>query len=202
MNLQPNWTASSQNRYEYLMRVRAMSIPDVYQTYHYYQESGQKKKAKELVKALCYWHLKIFAKFFFAHYVPADYGRHHYEIFQSLPHASVGRKVNILAPRGSAKSTLKAIIFPIYRVCYTDYDEKLECEGHQRERFIIIVSKSYDMAESRIKSIQSELENNERLRDHFGDLTSKNWGVKSLETHNGVRIRAIGRGGQIRGSLV
>ena len=201
MNLPPNWTASPQDRYEYLMYVKVMSIPDVYEAYNYYRELGQKEKAKDLIKAAGYWHLKLFTKFYLLHYAPAKYATHHYEIFQTLPHGSVGQKVNILAPRGSAKSTLKAIIFPIYRVCYTDYDERLECEGHQRERFIIIVSKSYDMAESRIKSIQSELENNELLRDHFGDLTSTNWGVKSLETHNGVRIRAIGRGGQIRGSL-
>ena len=154
-----------------------------------------------LIKAAGYWHLKLFTKFYLSHYVPVKYAKHHYEIFETLPHGSVGRKVNILAPRGSAKSTLKAVIFPIYRVCYTRYDEILESEGHQRERFIVIVSKSYDMAESRIKSIQSELKYNDLIREHFGDLTSGNWGVKSLETSNGVRIRAIGRGGQIRGSL-
>ncbi len=129
------------------------------------------------------------------------FGRHHYEIFDALPHGTKGKKVNILAPRGSAKSTLMARIFPIYKICYAAYDEILQSVGHKRERFIVIVSLSYDIAVSHLKAIQSELELNDLLREHFGDLTSKNWGIKSLETRNGIRIRAVGRGGQIRGSL-
>ena len=186
---------------ECLLNVKMMSESYFWGTYYKRIKEGNLEAARRLLKARCYWYPAKFAKIYLTHYVPAEYARHHYDLFEALPHGALGKKVNILAPRGSAKSTLMAVIFPIYRICYTEYDEIMESEGYRRERFILILSKSYLMAESRIKSIQSELENNEILRNHFGDLTSTNWGVKSLETHNGVRIRAIGRGGQIRGSL-
>lgn len=158
-------------------------------------------EAENLIRAACYWDLALFAKYYLGHYVSEPFGKHHFEIFEALPHGSKGKKVNILAPRGSAKSTLMARIFPIYKICYAAYDEILAAEGHKREHFIVIVSLSYDIAVSHLKAIQSELEMNDLLREHFGDLTSKNWGIKSLETRNGIRIRAVGRGGQIRGSL-
>ena len=182
----------------FLMKVRMMPSAKIYQTYQILTKSHP-EKYKQLIKAEAYWNLPFFAKFFLSHYVPIDFARHHYELFRALPHGARGRKVNVLAPRGSAKSTLMAVILPLHRICYVDYDEAM---GYSPERFIIIVSKSYQMAESRVKSIQAELESNDKLHEFFGDLTGKkHWGVKSLVTANGVQLEPKGRGGQIRGSL-
>ena len=159
------------------------------------------KEMKKAMKGLSYWSIKVFASFYLEAYVPIKFARHHYELFDILPHGSEGKKVNVLAPRGSAKSTLMAILYPLYRICYADFDELLEADGHRREHFIIICSKSYEMAESRVKAIQFELETNDAIREDFGDLKSNKWGIKSLVTANGVRVRPVGRGGQIRGSL-
>ena len=69
------------------------------------------------------WYPDKFAKIYLNHYVPARYARHHYDLFKALPHGAQGEKANILAPRGSAKLTLMAVIFPIYRICYAKYNE-------------------------------------------------------------------------------
>ncbi len=199
MNMKLNSTVSSRERAcEYLMTVKAMPISETYQIYLQLLKSSP-EKAKNLIKAKCYWNLPLFAKFFLPHFVPVEFARHHFELFRALPHGARGRKVNILAPRGSAKSTIMAVIVPLHRICYVDYDKVM---GYAPERFIIIVSKSYQMAESRVKSIQAELESNEKLRTYFGNFVGKkHWGVKSLVTANGVQLEPKGRGGQIRGSL-
>ena len=195
--MKQNSTASSQQIEESLLKVKETPTETILQNY---QTSWQNlKKAGKLVKAKAYWDIPLFAKFFLPHYVPQPFGRHHLDFFETVPHGTRGEKNNILAPRGSAKSTTMSVILPLHRICYVAYDEAM---GYAPERFIIIVSKSYQMAESRVKSIQAELENNEKLRNHFGNLVGKkHWGVKSLVTANGVQLEPKGRGGQIRGSL-
>ena len=165
------------------------------------EDRCRQEKNRDWIKAACYWHMKAFAKTYLSHYVPVKFARHHEELFHAIPHGARGQKVNVLAPRGSAKSTLMAIIYPMWRICYTEADDLLAELGHKREHFIIICSKSYEMAESRVKAIQFEIETNDLIKQDFGDLQSSKWGIKSLTTSNSVRVRPVGRGGQIRGSL-
>ena len=179
-----------------------MSPPTFAESYRTLKKSGKHRDARQLLKARAYWSPALFAKTFLSHHVAAPFGTHHYQIFNALPHGSIGKKINIVAPRGSAKSTLMTVIYPIYRICYVSYDAVMLSEGHQREHFILIVSKSYNMAAQRVRSIQSEFESNEKLKLYFGELRGqKTWGVQSLVTANGVQITPQGRGGQVRGSL-
>ncbi len=158
--------------------------------------------AKKLVKARGYWSLPFFARFFLHHHVPDPFGQHHHEIFARLTHDMQGKKLNIVAPRGSAKSTIATIIYPIWRVCYAKYDEIMKSKGHHREKFILIISKSHQMAAARVRDIQKELESNDKIISHFGNLRgTRNWGMKSLVTANNIQIVSHGRRGQVRGSL-
>lgn len=154
----------------------------------------------EILKAAGYWRIPIFMKEFLGDYASAPFGRHHHEIFDGIPRGARGRYVNVLAPRGSGKSVTMAVIYPLHRICYRAYDELM---GFEPDPFILIISKSYQMAASRVVSIKQELELNEVLREAFGNLVGKEyWGERRLLTVNGVQVVPLGRGGQIRGSLV
>ena len=100
-----------------------MSGSDFQEIYDKRIEEKNLKAARRLLKTRCYWYPDKFAKIYLNHYVPARYARHHYDLFKALPHGAQGEKANILAPRGSAKLTLMAVIFPIYRICYAKYNE-------------------------------------------------------------------------------
>lgn len=153
----------------------------------------------EVLKACGYWHIHVFMKEFLGEYASAPFARHHHEIFECVARGERGVQRNIIAPRGSGKSALMTIVYPLHRICYKAYDELM---GFVPDTFILILSKSHEMAVSRILSIKAELEVNEVLRAGFGDLVgSESWGIKRLVTSNGVRVTPLGRGGQIRGSL-
>lgn len=143
--------------------------------------------------------MRVFMKEYFPSYCTAPFGRHHDEMFSCIPRGVRGVHRNIAAPRGSAKSTCMVVIYPLHRICYREYDELL---GYKPDDFILILSQTSTMAESRIQSIKQELELNEDLRDTFGDLVgTETWGVRRLLTANDCWIVPLGRGGQIRGSL-
>lgn len=153
----------------------------------------------EILKACGYWHPHVFMKEFLPEYASAPFARHHHEIFGCIERGERGVQRNIVAPRGSGKSALMTIVYPLHRICYRSYDELM---GFVPDTFILILSKSHEMAVSRILSIKAELEVNETLRAGFGDLVgTESWGIKRLVTANGVRVTPLGRGGQIRGSL-
>lgn len=156
--------------------------------------------AATLLKMAGYWHVPVFMKEYFPDYVSAPFARHHHEIFSCIRRGERGVRRNVVAPRGSAKSTCMAVIYPLHRVCYRSYDELL---GYKPDDFILILSKSASMAEQRIQSIKQELELNESLRLAFGDLVGdETWGIKRLLTSNDSWLVPLGRGGQIRGSLM
>ena len=143
--------------------------------------------------------MRVFMRSYFPSYCTAPFGRHHDEMFSCIPRGVRGVKRNIAAPRGSAKSTCMVVIYPLHRICYREYDELL---GYKPDDFILILSQTSTMAESRIQSIKQELELNEDLREAFGDLVGKEtWGVRRLLTANDTWVVPLGRGGQIRGSL-
>lgn len=66
--------------------------------------------------------------------------------------------VVIAAPRGHAKSTILTFLLVLWWICY------------RKKRFVVIVSETASMAESFTGDIRTELEENERLREDFGDL--------------------------------
>lgn len=156
------------------------------------------KEVMSLIEVYGYEHIDYFAKTFLSHYITTDFAPLHLEIFDAIPRGEVGHKKNIIAPRGSAKSTCMAVIYPLHRICYKSYDQMI---GYQPDHFILILSRTYRMAVDRIKAIKYELETNETLQTAFGNLVGKTWGEKEIVTKNGICLKAIGRGGQIRGAL-
>ncbi|OQB15723.1 MAG: Terminase-like family protein [Firmicutes bacterium ADurb.Bin193] len=93
----------------------------------------------------------------------------------------------IATPRGHAKSTNLTFKDTLHSICY----------GYKH--YVIILSDSSDQAEGFLDSIKTELEENEKLREDFGDLTGAVWRNNVIVTKTGVKVEAIGSDKKIRG---
>jgi predicted phage terminase large subunit-like protein len=100
-----------------------------------------------------------------------------------------GTKVNVLGPRGSAKSTLGTLALPLRAA--------LECW----EKYIWIVSDTKFQACAHLENIKAELTENEVLEDAFPDGTGRGlvWRNNSIVLRNDVAIEAFGTGQRVRG---
>lgn len=145
--------------------------------------------------ALAFAHVGVFAKYFLPEYVSAPFGKHHDPLFRAIGRGETGKQMNILAPRGSAKSTCMAVIYPLHCIFFKWAYEKLGMKPHN---FIVIVSKSHTMAKSRVQDIKRKIDIDVRFKEVVGDAT---WGEQRLITDNQIMIVPNSRGGQIRGSL-
>lgn len=158
------------------------------------EEEKEKDRAR-LVLAFSFAHVGVFAKFFMTEYITSRFGKHHDPLFRAIERGEVGKQVNVLAPRGSAKSTCMAVIYPLHCVFFKWAYEKL---GMKPYNFIIIVSKSFTMAKSRIADIKRKIEMDTWFQQFKGEST---WGEQQLLTDNNIMLVPKSRGGQIRGSL-
>ena len=111
-------------------------------------------------------------------------GRH----LDKMTHVS-GTKLNVLGPRGGAKSTIGTLAFPL----------RLALEN--REPYIWIVSDTKHQASAHLENIKTELVDNPRLAADFPRATGKGpvWRSNSIVLRNRVTIEAFGTGQRIRG---
>ena len=139
--------------------------------------------------------IAVFAKLHLSDYTRLPFGVHHKAFFEAIPRGERGQKVNILAPRGSGKSTGITVFYPIhciyYKYLYDEFDMK-------SEKYILILSRSYGNAIDRIKDIKSEIEMRPSLQHLKGDDT---WGEMRSITANDILLVPQSRGGKVRGSL-
>ncbi|MCL2305233.1 MAG: phage terminase large subunit [Planctomycetaceae bacterium] len=100
-----------------------------------------------------------------------------------------GTKLNVLAPRGAAKSTIGTFAYPLR--------EALE----QREPYIWILSDTMSQAHAHLENIKAELIDNRKLRERYPQGTGKGptWRGGSIVLNNGVTIEAFGTGQKLRG---
>ena len=158
------------------------------------EEENEEDRAR-LVLAFSFAHVGVFAAYFATEYITSKFGKHHDPLFRAIGRGEVGKRVNVLAPRGSAKSTCMAVIYPLHCVFFKWAYEKL---GMKPYNFIIICSKSFTMAKSRIADIKRKIEMDTRFQQFKGEST---WGEQQLLTDNNIMLVPKSRGGQIRGSL-
>ena len=114
--------------------------------------------------------IAIFAKMHLPDYTRLPFGKHHKAFFEAIPRGERGQKVNILAPRGSGKSTVITVFYPLHCIYYKYLYEEF---GMKSEKYILILSRSYGNAMDRIKDIKSEIEMRPSLDHLKGDDT---WG--------------------------
>lgn len=145
-------------------------------------------------KRECAESLELFAKTYFPSIFSSDFCELHKEFFASAEDIILHqkRKRNFwvrAAPRGHGKSQVLSFLLPIWCVVY------------KYKRNILILSDTADQAKVFIAAIKVEFEENEVLRQDFGDLVSEEkWAQDKIVTKNRVQIYGRGAGQKLRGN--
>ncbi len=138
--------------------------------------------------------MSLFGRVCFASAFQKEIPPFHYQIYKELLKKSM-RRLLIAAPRGSAKSTLISLIYPLFRVAFKKPDE---------EMFIVIISESQTQSINFLNRIKYHLNKSKAFKLLFGDLsaaTAKRWTAHDIILANGVRILAVGTGQRVRGFI-
>ncbi|MGD0899223.1 MAG: hypothetical protein ABR915_15410 [Thermoguttaceae bacterium] len=100
-----------------------------------------------------------------------------------------GVKLNVLAPRGGAKSTLGTLACPL----------RAALEGW--EPYVWIVSDTRQQACAHLENLKAELLDNERIARDYPEAAGRGpvWRAGAVVLRNGVTIEAFGSGQRLRG---
>lgn len=133
---------------------------------------------------------KFFFYFYFPHYTEFEIAPFHEEIFRITQDTSI-RNVVFCAFRGSAKSTLMALSFPLWAIL-----------GEQQIKYILVLSKTQHKAQTLLQHIKYEMETNELLKRDLGpfQVERNQWSIVSLYIQRyRARITAASAEQSIRG---
>ena len=117
----------------------------------------------------------------------------HYQIADSLMDDNQ-KQVNIIAPRGHAKSSIVGGVYPLYHIM-NDSGAKL----------IVLVSRTQDHAIKLLGTIKDTIEYSESFRQiygYWGQHNAKQWSKTEIELKDGSMIICKGTGQQLRGIKV
>jgi len=151
----------------------------------------KKREAKYWLWLRCATDKELFARYYFAHYCQYPFNELHHDQFTA--HGFGERKIRCAraAPRGSAKSTVEALIEPLHDVCYG------------LEKFIVIFSETDDQANQKLKDIRTEVLTNTRLIDDFGiGFANKRTGETQFTVYcrdHSCLFAGFGSGTEVRG---
>ncbi|MCA9237528.1 MAG: hypothetical protein KDA44_18770 [Planctomycetales bacterium] len=100
-----------------------------------------------------------------------------------------GLKLNVLGPRGAAKSTIGTLCYP------------LRCAVEASEPYIWIVSDTLAQAQTHLENLKTELESNRHLAENYPRACGRGprWRAAAIELGNGVVIESYGTGQSLRG---
>lgn len=141
---------------------------------------------QELAKESHLW----FFLLYMSSYMQYDFAPFHYEMFSFTEDESINL-INIMAFRGSAKSTILSQSFPIWAAT-----------GKLEKKFILLVSQTQTQAKLHLANIKQELETNELMKKDIGPFqeVSDEWSSSSIVIPKyGTRISAISIDQSMRG---
>lgn len=139
-----------------------------------------------LAKKSHFWFFSIYL----GHYIGYPFAPFHHEMFTLTEDINL-RLAVLVAFRGSGKSTLMSLSYPIWAVV-----------GSQQKKFVLIVSQTQAQARLHLSNIKKELETNELLKNDIGPFEeiSDEWGATSIVLSNfGARIAIASTEQSIRG---
>ena len=133
-----------------------------------------------------------FCRTYFPHYLTAPPALLHLWLYDALPALIAdprGRHLALAAPRGEAKSTLTALLFPLWAVLTG------------RKRYVVIVMDALDQALPALEAIKAELDSNPRLARDFPDEVGEGrvWQQRAIVTRQEAKIEVFGSGKRMRG---
>lgn len=131
-----------------------------------------------------------FMHLYFPDYITRETAPFQKEIYNLLEDSSVEMLV-LMAFRGSGKSTIVSLGFPIWAIL-----------GRLQKKYVLITSQTQLQAQQHLKNIRREFEENELLRKDFGPLEeSDEWGNLTLVFPKlGARISAASVEQSVRGT--
>ncbi len=154
------------------------------------EDARQERRKKALDPKTGY---RFFAKTYFPHYLGKPDSKLHDDLMNTvLPGVLFGNgaaREGIIAPRGSAKSTHVACIFPIHALVA------------ERKNYICLVMDAFEQAAVAIEAIKAELEFNPRLAYDFPEIVGAGrvWREGMIVTQGNVKIEGFGTGKKVRG---
>ena len=123
-----------------------------------------------------------------------ELSKDHYELWQLANKTFIEDlydKVNIVCPRGFAKTTIFDLAISIWLVCY------------KKSTFTLLGAKREDDATQFIDSIKGVFNKNKKIISNFGKLIDKKKfkvNASEIEFTNGCYLRAMGSGTSVRGA--
>jgi len=117
----------------------------------------------------------------------------HYQIADVLMDSD-SKQVNIIAPRGHAKSSIVGGVYPLYHILH-----------HEGKKLIVLVSRTQDHAIKLLGTIKDTLDYSQELRaiyGYWGQHSAKTWSKSEVELKDGSMIICKGTGQQLRGIKV
>lgn len=146
----------------------------------------------DLVYWRCATDIYLFAVTFFPHYCEYPFNDFHFDQFKEYEYGERAVRRSDAAPRGYAKSAIKALFKPIHDVCY------------KLERFIVIASNTEPQSVQKLKDIAAEFFDNDDLIRIYGRFvkTKSVGSTDFISNNNGFKTRflAVGSKKEIRGA--
>ncbi len=159
--------------------------------YFFFDLVEKHRENRRQTQHLAVQNLLDWARYFLPHHFSHTPSKMHRWLSEQLEEAKTnrGRKINLLAPRGAAKSTVATLAYPLR--------ELLEC----REPYVWIVSDTMSQAHTHLENIKCELIENARIASRYPDACGKGpvWRNGAVVLKNGMAIEAYGTGQRLRG---
>lgn len=138
------------------------------------EELEQIKKKRSIRKMLAkkshFWFFTIYL----SDYIDYSFAPFHHEMFQ-VSEDQILSLATIVAFRGSGKSTLMSLSYPIWSII-----------GSQQKKFVLILGQTHNQARQHLTNIKRELETNQLLKADIGPFQefSDEWGSTSIVLSN------------------
>lgn len=135
---------------------------------------------------------RFFCETYFPHYLKKQPSELHLELFDRLPKMiahPTGVKLNLIAPRASAKSTHISLMFPLW------------CIVNAHKHYIGLIMDAWEQAAEMLEALKAECEVNPRLAYDYPKIMGKGrtWREGKIITRNNIMMEAFGTGKKIRG---
>tara|TARA_R100000664_G_scaffold18126_1_gene27117 strand:- start:1469 stop:2959 length:1491 start_codon:yes stop_codon:yes gene_type:complete len=135
----------------------------------------------------------LFGKICMSNMFAVNSPKFHYEIAEQLLNPDK-KQINIVAPRGHAKSSIVGGIFPLHHLMYG--------EG---QKLVVLVSRTQDHAVKLLGLLKDTMDYSEAFRSIFGywgQHSARSWSKSEIELKDGSMVICKGTGQQLRGIKV
>ena len=136
-----------------------------------------------------------FCEIYLAHHFTSGFSELHHDIFSTIDHPDVSKRIARIAPRQFGKTTIISLGLPLYMMAY------------RLKWFVLMIGESATTAEANLATLTQEIETNEQLIADFPHLSpamdirgqSVKWTDRQLVIKSYATVMAKGMGARMRG---